>query len=340
MTVPNPMALSSWEFGLRLIAALIGGALLGRVAWVWLEIARDVRRMPQAAHHAQAGLTALRAGDPREAIRCLRIATGIYPADLSLWAALGYAHLEAGDELHGMQALSAAARGSRTLAAALGLETHPYGPFLQPQELAGLPVRLRPDREMGLWLTILRGEYDLALELIDHHRFGYESSALTELCRATCLLPLGREDEALASLALAVSRDPHDASVLYQAGVVYRAAGRLDHARELHERLVYRHAQFALSHYALGRTLAACDDLDAAKRCYDRAQNLAGLHPELWLLIGEARQALGDRPAAAEAFWEALRVAGPPREYAALIARVSDRLRHLGHRTTDAEPLT
>ena len=113
--------------------ALAAGLFLGRLAWVWLDIVRDVRRGPVARRFAERGIEAFRQGELLEAQRLLRIGLAEDSLDLNAWAALGYVLLADGDEFAAGQALAAAARRSGELAALLGIETSAYGPFFQPE---------------------------------------------------------------------------------------------------------------------------------------------------------------------------------------------------------------
>jgi len=319
---------------LFVLVRLVRGAFLGTETSStggWL-------RSPATAR----GVERFRGGDLAGAADELRASLRQHSTDVLAWIALGYCYLDAGDAVRGTRCLAEAARTENSLGPLLGIEVHPYGRFFEPEELAGLPQRLRPDREMLCWKTILEEGHAAALVPLEQVLYDSWDSALLVLIHATCLLGVGRRDEALVKVDRALRMDDRDAALLYQAGKVLRDAGELERAREVHQRLVQLHPGHALSHYALGRTWQAIGARPEAREAFAAAERLASPHAEVWLLIAEAyaERRDRDRDRASSALWEALHLAPPEPEWRPLVKRIARGLAALGQRLpAEVDPL-
>lgn len=312
------------------LLVIICALAIGRIARVCWDVARDVRRGPDSRRHAAAGVEHFQRGRLDEAIRELRLAVEAFPEDLAAWVALGYAHFAREEETEGMQAIVTAARRSTQLAGWLGLELTAYGRFFQPEELGDIPSQALMDRDNRLWPDIVRGDYAWALSSLDEQHWSYTLSAPGDIFRAYCLQRLGRQVEAESALEQALSQDPDDTAVLYLAGNLYRERGEFRRAESIHRHLIDKHDTHALSHYALGQTLRAAGRMAEARRCFQDAGDRASIHPEIWLLLGEAYREMDYDQEAQQCLWECLATAGPSRSYHAVIERASRGLTGLG----------
>lgn len=308
-----------------------------------LGLRREVGPGPAAPGKLDPGVELFRRGDLHGAAHQFRVALGNHSTNLNARVALGYCCLEAGEDFHGERELVAAARIDNALGELLGVDVTPYGPFFQPEELAGLPSHMRIDREWGFWPDIQAGNYARPLSRLENSALTgaglhMEDTALTDLFRACCLQGLGSSEDAAHALGSALRRDDRDAFILYQAGKLHREADEVERALDLHARLVELHPRYALSHYALGRTRWRLGEEGDAMRSFEDAEKRAGIHPELWLLLGETYLELSEREAAVRALRQSLQVAGPPREFAGVIQRAGRRLESLGERAPGPGP--
>jgi tetratricopeptide (TPR) repeat protein len=138
---------------------------------------------------------------------------------------------------------------------------------------------------------------------------GAPESAHARHVLGTAYAMRGRLDEALGAFDAALALDPGYAGSLYNAALARRARGELPVARGLLRRLVRRRPDHVLGWIALAATELdlghAARALAVTEHALARAPRSAELHVERALALA----ALDRRPAAADAFRDALRIA-------------------------------
>jgi tetratricopeptide (TPR) repeat protein len=109
-----------------------------------------------------------------------------------------------------------------------------------------------------------------------------------------CLTPLGRFDEALEQIQLALEIDPLSPAVRASRGVVHYFAGRAEQAAAEYGSILETHPDFALAHYFLGQALESLGRIDEAVTALEEAARLSSRTPEVVAALGHALARSGD----------------------------------------------
>lgn len=189
-------------------------------------------------------------GDAQAALRALRQATRIAPADWRAWHALGVVHAERADPRRGRRALARAHELSPGNATVLGerglLEANAYDLALARETLAAALAAQPADFATWTGLGFARlklGDVDGALEALRKATLLEPRYARAHVYLAVAYWQQGRASDALAELRTASVHDPRDPLPYQLASIIHsdlmRPADAAAAAREAMARLQY-----------------------------------------------------------------------------------------------------
>ena len=117
----------------------------------------------------------------------------------------------------------------------------------------------------------------------------------------SCLVPLGRLDEALDEMRLAQSLDPVSSIVARDLAVVHAYRGDYEAALEQCDHTIELNPHFSPAYWALGLIQEQRKDLDEAIAAFQRAIDLSPQSPRMHAGLARAQALAGDHTAAASA---------------------------------------
>ena len=139
---------------------------------------------------------------------------------------------------------------------------------------ASNPIVADPDRLREIKSTIQRGDVDGAIRLARTALEAGQRHPLLFNLRALWLEREGRDEEALADLALAVSLAPEDPIVRNAYGLCLEKHDRLEEALAAYRAATDLNAGFAPAFFNLGRALEGAGELIAAEAAFERVAAL------------------------------------------------------------------
>ena len=152
------------------------------------------------------------------------------------------------------------------------------------------------------------GDHGAALEWIDAAVAANSESAPVHATRALILRALGRVDEAIESLRLAIELAPDNPVFLYNLGNALIAAERLGEAADAYRRAVTLAPDTAEFHNGLGEALRLADDGAAAIGRFTEAIHLRPDYAEAHNGLGATHYDRRELDAAAACYREAIRL--------------------------------
>jgi TolB-like protein/Flp pilus assembly protein TadD len=114
----------------------------------------------------------------------------------------------------------------------------------------------------------------------------------------SCLVPLGRLDEALEEMRLAQSLDPVSSIVARDLAVVHAYRSDYEAALEQCDHTIELNPHFSPAYWALGLIQEQRDDLDEAIAAFQRAIDLSPQSPRMHAGLARAKALAGDHAAA------------------------------------------
>src|SRR5437870_11820158 len=114
----------------------------------------------------------------------------------------------------------------------------------------------------------------------------------------SCVVPMGRLDEALDEMRIAQSLDPVSSIVARDLALIHAYRGDYEAALEQCDHTIELNPHFSPAYWALGIIQEQRKDLDEAIAAFQRAIDLSPLSPRLHAGLGRALALAGRKPPA------------------------------------------